>query len=227
MSERHVTLSDGYTGALRGRCTGERLGSGDARITKISVGDMDNNAYLIESLPDGHSVLVDAADDAPALVEWLREEGTTPEAVVTTHWHPDHWKGLEEVRSELGPVTYASAGDSGDIGVATDRTLADGDTLRVGALELEVIGLRGHTDDGLALLLRTSGGTHLFSGDSLFPGGPGKTTSPEDFTRLMDDLEARVVGRLDDDVVVHPGHGDDTTLGAERPHLGEWRARGW
>ena len=114
-----------------------------------------------------------------------------------------------------------------DLEPGRDRTLADGDTLRVGALELEVIGLRGHTDDGLALLLRTSGGTHLFSGDSLFPGGPGKTTSPEDFTRLMDDLEARVFGRLDDDVVVHPGHGDDTTLGAERPHLGEWRARGW
>ena len=97
----------------------------------------------------------------------------------------------------------------------------------MGDLRLEVIGLRGHTPDGIALLLRTDAGTHLFSGDSLFPGGPGKTGSPEDFTTLMDDLESRVFDVLDDDVVVHPGHGDDTTIGAERPHLAEWRDRGW
>jgi glyoxylase-like metal-dependent hydrolase (beta-lactamase superfamily II) len=69
--------------------------------------------------------------------------------------------------------------------------------------------------------------THLFTGDSLFPGGPGRTTSPQDFAGLMDDLEAKVFGRFDDATVVHPGHGDDTTLGAERPQLAEWRARGW
>ena len=98
----------------------------------------------------------------------------------------------------------------------------------LGDNQLEVIALRGHTPGSIALLYREpSGAAHLFTGDSLFPGGPGKTNSPEDFTSLMDDLERRVFGVLPDDTWVYPGHGDDTTLGAERPHLAEWRARGW
>jgi glyoxylase-like metal-dependent hydrolase (beta-lactamase superfamily II) len=223
----HVTLTEGYTGKLDGRLTGERFGVGPARVTKISVGGMDNNVYVIESVATGDVLLVDAADDAPQLVAHLREQAPGVTEVVTTHLHPDHWVGLAETVDALGLTTIASPGDAGGIDVPTDRTVSHGDELTVGDLRLEVIGLRGHTPDGIALLLRTDAGTHLFPGDSLFPGGPGKTRSEEDFTRLMDDLESRVFDRLDDDVVVHPGHGDDTTLGAERPHLTEWRERGW
>jgi glyoxylase-like metal-dependent hydrolase (beta-lactamase superfamily II) len=72
-----------------------------------------------------------------------------------------------------------------------------------------------------------TGAPHLWTGDSLFPGGPGKTAGAKNFTSLMDDLEAKVFGRLPDETWVYPGHGNDTTLGTERPHLGEWRERGW
>ena len=222
-----ITLSEGYTGHLGGRLTGERWTVGPARLTKISVGEMDNNVYLVESVATGDVLLIDAANDAPQLISYLRENAPELKEVLTTHLHADHWIGLAETVRELGLATIASPGDAGAIDIPTDRHVSHGDHLTVGDLRLEVIGLRGHTPDGIALLLRTDAGSHLISGDSLFPGGPGKTGSPEDFNQLMDDLETRVFGILDDDVVVHPGHGDDTTVGAERPNLTEWRARGW
>jgi glyoxylase-like metal-dependent hydrolase (beta-lactamase superfamily II) len=199
----HITLSEGYSGRLGGRLTGERWTDGPARLSKISVGEMDNNVYVIESTATDGVLLVDAANDAPQLIEHLRDRAPGVKTVLTTHLHADHWIGLAETVRALGLTTIASPGDAGGIG------------------------LRGHTPDGIALLLRTDAGTHLFSGDSLFPGGPGKTGSEEDFATLMDDLESRVFAALDDDVVVHPGHGDDTTIGAERPNLGQWRERGW
>jgi glyoxylase-like metal-dependent hydrolase (beta-lactamase superfamily II) len=103
----------------------------------------------------------------------------------------------------------------------------DGDHIELGTESLEVIGLVGHTPGSITLAYAGSGTTHLFTGDSLFPGGPGKTNDPEDFTSLMNDLESKIFGRFDDDSVIHPGHGDDTALGAERPHLAAWRKRGW
>jgi len=112
--------------------------------------------------------------------------------------------------------------------VPTPEGVWDGDTVAFGDEHLDVVGLVGHTPGSIVLAYRgPEGPTHLFTGDSLFPGGPGKTWSPEDFTSLMDDLEAKVFAVYDDETVVHPGHGDGTTLGAERPHLAEWRARGW
>src|SRR5690606_28927297 len=127
-------------------------------------------------------------------------------------------------------TTLAGAADADALPVAVDRRVEDGDTVRVGDLLLDVVGLRGHTPGSVALALTVGGDvprTVLFTGDSLFPGGPGRTTSPEAFTSLMDDLQARVFDVYDDDALVLPGHGDNTTLGAERPQLGEWRARGW
>ena len=103
----------------------------------------------------------------------------------------------------------------------------DGDQIELGAERLEVIGLVGHTPGSITLCYVSAGRTHLFTGDSLFPGGPGRTTTPEDFASLMNDLESKIFDRFGDDTVVHPGHGDDTTLGTERPHLGEWWKRGW
>ena len=102
-----------------------------------------------------------------------------------------------------------------------------GDTVRAGDVELTVIHLRGHTPGSIALRYDAAAEPHLFTGDSLFPGGPGKTTSAADFTSLMNDLEQRVFDQLPDPTWVYPGHGNDTTLGAERPHIPEWRARGW
>ncbi|SEQ57810.1 MBL fold metallo-hydrolase [Microlunatus flavus] len=196
-------------------------------LTKVSVGPMDNNAYVLEGA--GGVVLVDAADDATTLVGVLGDRSL--DTVVTTHRHRDHWQALG-VLDRTGARLVAGTPDADAIateaGVHHPDGVWDGDTVPLGSEHLDVIGLVGHTPGSVVLAYRgTEGPTHLFTGDSLFPGGPGKTGSPEDFTSLMDDLEAKVFAVFDDDTVVHPGHGDDTTLGAERPHLAEWRERGW
>jgi glyoxylase-like metal-dependent hydrolase (beta-lactamase superfamily II) len=188
---------------------------------------MDNNAYLLRT--EGASLLIDAAADAERL---LAVTGSTVDMVVTTHRHGDHWQALSAVADATGadllcgrPDVHAIATGAWVEGLVG---LWDGDRVGVGDETLEVIGLVGHTPGSIALAYRAPEGVaHLFTGDSLFPGGPGKTAGPADFASLMDDLEAKVFDRFDDRTVVHPGHGDGTTLGAERPHLAEWRARGW
>lgn len=201
----------------------------DITITKLSVGPMDNNAYLLVCKHTGDAVLVDAANDADRILD-LIGAGEQPRvrSIVTTHRHDDHWQALAAVAEKTGADTYAGAPDAGAIPVPTTVGLDHGDTVALGDCTLEVIALRGHTPGSVALLYRDpEGSPHLFTGDSLFPGGPGKTWSAPDFESLVTDLEDRVFGTLPDDTVVYPGHGDDTTLGAERPHLPEWRARGW
>lgn len=194
-------------------------------ITKVSVGPMDNNAYLLRCRSTGDQVLIDAANEAPRLLELIGDGGLS--AVVTTHRHQDHWMALQEVVAATGAESVAHAADAPALPIPC-RTVADGDTIAVGDCTLEVIHLVGHTPGSIALLYRDPAGfPHLFTGDSLFPGGPGKTTNPKDFNSLMDDLEAKIFGRLPDDTWFYPGHGRDSTLGAERPSIPEWRARGW
>ena len=195
-------------------------------ISKVSVGPMDNNAYLLECRETGERALVDAADDAATLLGLLGDGRL--EQAVTTHRHRDHWQALGEVVRATGARTAAGRDDAEAIPGTTDTELSDGDRVRVGQVELEVVTLVGHTPGSVALLYRDPAGVpHLFTGDSLFPGGPGRTTNPEDFTSLMDDLEAKVFGRLPDTTWFYPGHGKDSTLGDERPHLTAWRDRGW
>jgi len=195
-------------------------------LTKVSVGPMDNNAYLISDAQN--LVLVDAANDANRLLGLVGPTG--PDVVVTTHRHDDHLQALPELAGR-GLRLVAGAPDAAAIAAAAEVAepdgVWDGDRVTAGALELEIIGLVGHTPGSVACVLRTPSGTHLFTGDSLFPGGPGRTTSADAFASLMDDLQVKIFDRFDDDTVVHPGHGDSTTLGLERPHLAEWRARGW
>ncbi len=199
----------------------------DLIITKASVGPMDNNAYLLQCQTSDELVLIDAANEPDVLLGLL---GGQPLAhVITTHQHRDHWSGLAAVVASTGAETIAGADDVGGIPVQTTRAVGDGDTIAVGNCVLEVIHLVGHTPGSIALLYDDPDGTpHLWTGDSLFPGGVGNTHGdPDDFASLMHDVETKVFDRLPDETWVYPGHGDDTTLGAERPHLGEWRARGW
>ncbi|MDQ1740380.1 MAG: hypothetical protein QOE53_2032 [Pseudonocardiales bacterium] len=197
-------------------------------ITKLAVGPMSNNAYLLRCRASGQAMLIDAANEADRLIELTRFGGSAAETVLTTHRHPDHWQALAAVVAQTGARTMAGVDDAAGIPVPTDRRLEHGDSVHVGDAELTVITLRGHTPGSVALHYRDPDGTgHLFTGDSLFPGGPGRTTSPQDFSSLMDDLEQRVFDVYDDEVWFYPGHGDDSTLGAERPQLADWRARGW
>jgi glyoxylase-like metal-dependent hydrolase (beta-lactamase superfamily II) len=197
-------------------------------MTKISVGPMDNNAYLLQAAGGG-TVLVDAANDSKRLLKIIGDEPL--HTIVTTHRHGDHWQGLAALAKTTGARLIAGRPDVEAIaqgaGVGELIGVWDGDQVELGEESLAVIGLVGHTPGSITLVYTGDGPAHLFTGDSLFPGGPGRTRSPEDFTSLMDDLEAKIFGRFDDDAVVHPGHGDDTTLGIERPHLAEWRERGW
>jgi len=155
--------------------------------------------------------------------------GDTPVVkIVTTHQHGDHWQALAEVKEATGAVTVAHPLDAPGIPVPTDELVEDGDTIEFGDTRLHVTHLVGHTPGSIALTYNAAGPQpHLFTGDCLFPGGPGRTTTPETFNSLMTGLEERVFGRLPDATWIYPGHGNDTTLGAERPHLEEWRARGW
>ncbi|QFG68752.1 MBL fold metallo-hydrolase [Ornithinimicrobium pratense] len=205
---------------------------GPARVRKISVSDMDNNVYLITCTTTGERLLVDAADDADRILELLREDDGTTELgqVLTTHSHWDHHRALAQVVQATGARTLAGVADADDLPVPVDVRLGDGGLLRVGNMVLDIISLRGHTPGSVALALSTAAdqeSTLLFTGDSLFPGGPGKTQTPEDFSTLMGDLEERVFAVYADHAVVLPGHGDNTTLGAERGQLPQWRARGW
>jgi glyoxylase-like metal-dependent hydrolase (beta-lactamase superfamily II) len=188
---------------------------------------MANNAYLLRDPATGQALLVDAAAEPDTLRDLVA--GADVRTVVTTHGHWDHHRALPDVVAATGARTVAHAADAADLPVPVDRTVAHGDTVEVGGQVLEVVHLRGHTPGSIALVWRgpEGAGTHVFTGDSLFPGGVGKTWSPEDFTSLLADVEERLFGALPDDTWVYPGHGKDTTLGAERPSLPEWRARGW
>ena len=213
-----------YTGKIEVGGPADRREIGDLALTKVAVGPMNNNAYLLTCA--GEQVLIDAANEAGTLLELIGDAGLA--RVITTHQHADHSQALAEVVAATGAETVAGDGDADGLPVSVITRVNDGARIRVGTAELEVIHLAGHTPGSIALLYDDPDGiAHLFSGDSLFPGGPGRTTGPEEFTSLMNDLEAKVFDRFPDDTWVYPGHGSDTTLGAERPHLLEWRDRGW
>lgn len=202
---------------------------GRVQIRKASVSAQDNNAYLFTDVASSRSLLIDAADDEARLRALVAEASAAVGAILTTHQHWDHHRGLPDLVEHTGASTLAGAEDADALPVPVDRRLRHGDTVTVGGQVLNVIGLRGHTPGSVALAWRdvSTGVVHLFTGDSLFPGGVGRTTSPEDFNSLFTDVRTRLFDVFDDAAVVHPGHGDSTTLGAQRPHLPQWRERGW
>jgi len=196
-------------------------------ITKVAVGPMDNNAYLLRCRRTDEQVLIDAANDAHTLLNLIGDGGLA--RVITTHRHQDHWQALAEVVARTSATTVAGRYDAEGIPVPTDELVDDDATIPVGRCTLKVIHLVGHTPGSIALLYDDpAGAPHLFTGDSLFPGGVGNTQGDaKRFTSLINDVEAKLFNQLPDETWVYPGHGADTTLGDERPHLPEWRARGW
>ncbi|SPM36962.1 Glyoxylase or a related metal-dependent hydrolase, beta-lactamase superfamily II [Mycobacterium rhizamassiliense] len=224
-----TAVDETYTGHVDPGTAARRTLPG-VTILKTSVGPMDNNAYLVTCSATGETLLIDAANDAEALIDLVAQHAPKVSLIVTSHQHFDHWQALEAVAKATGAPTAAHEIDAEPLPVKPDRLLAHGDTVKIGELTFDVIHLRGHTPGSVALALNgpaTGGVTQLFTGDCLFPGGVGKTWQPGDFTQLIDDVTSRVFEVFADSTVIYPGHGDDTSLGAERPHIAEWRERGW
>lgn len=235
-------MAEPYTGDVRVGGPSDTRVLDELEIRKVAVGPMDNAAYLLTCRRAGAQLLVDAAADADRLLTLVGEARSSArlDVVVTTHRHRDHVGALAGVVAVTGARALAGADDADDVaattGVAVGR-LHDGDVVTFGHVTLEVVALRGHTPGSIALVYREPGHArvagarpgraHVWTGDSLFPGGVGRTAGPDDFTRLYDDVVGRLFDRLDDDTWIYPGHGADTTLGRERPDLGRWRERGW
>jgi glyoxylase-like metal-dependent hydrolase (beta-lactamase superfamily II) len=190
------------------------------RIGRLVVGPLDNNVFIVAD-PTGRAVIIDAADEAERILEFV--SGLTVTAVLATHGHADHLQALEAVTTRLGVPVRLHA-DDGPLARITDAVpIGDGEMIEVGDLHLETIHTPGHTPGSTCFRL----GSHLFSGDTLFPGGPGATRFPgSDFDQIMASLETRLF-ILPDATNVYPGHGAFTTIGAERASIPEWRARRW
>ena len=197
----------------------------ELHLHQISVSEMDNNCYLLTAGDQG--LLVDAADNAPAILDMAREAGVDITAVLTTHRHWDHVRALGEVLQATNAKHYASFIDSPAIPEDVDVELREGDSIDFAGMKLPIIILRGHTPGGVALVATVDGVTNLFVGDSVFPGGLGRTTSEGDFVRLYKDVTKRLFEEFPDNAIIRPGHGKPTTLGEERPKLGDWWERRW
>jgi glyoxylase-like metal-dependent hydrolase (beta-lactamase superfamily II) len=216
-----------YTGHVdRAGAPARRL-LADIEILKASVGEMDNNAYLLTCRHTGQRLLIDAAADPDRLLAILGPGRL--DTIVTTHRHADHWQALAVVSQRTGAAVLAHVLDAPALPVPVDAALEDGDVLRLGVSTLQVVHLGGHTPGSIALVYDDpSGRAHLFTGDGLFPGGVGGTWGDRNaFEALFANVRDKLFESFADDAWVYPGHGDDTTLGNERPHLGEWAARGW
>jgi glyoxylase-like metal-dependent hydrolase (beta-lactamase superfamily II) len=190
-------------------------------IRKLSVGPTDNNVYVLIDPTTRESVLVDASDELERLVAALAD--TKPRAIWLTHGDGDHIRVLDPLRDALKLPVSMHPADAGALKRPPDALLNDGDVLPVGRLEFRVLHTPGHTAGGVCF--HTDG--HLIAGDTLFPGGPGNTRRPGgDFEQIIRMIRQKLFV-LPDETRVYPGHGRDTTIGAERPQLDEWIARGW
>jgi glyoxylase-like metal-dependent hydrolase (beta-lactamase superfamily II) len=193
-----------------------------AEIHKLVVGPMDNNVFVLRCTETGEAVLLDAANEHEKLLELCKRLDVR--RVLETHGHWDHIQAVPAVR-DAGYQVGVTADDSSML-PSYDFVLEDDSVIEVGRLRLRTIATPGHTSGSMCF--RLEGSPVLFSGDTLFPGGPGATGFPGgDFDRIIRSIDERLFSTLPAGTIVLPGHGDDTTIGAEQPHLQEWVDRGW
>lgn len=219
------TTGQSYTGQVQVNGDWQDQVDGPLLIRKFAVSDMANNVYVLACRDSGSALLVDVADNTARIGEAIA--GFSVIAAVQTHGHWDHVRAWDGVRDGLGIEVWGHDADAALFPRRVDRELTDGEQIAVGNIEVTALHVPGHTEGSMLYLVAGASRLHLIAGDTLFPGGPGKTKTSQDHQAIMDGLETTVFGRLPDDTWVYPGHGDDTTLGAERPHLAAWRARGW
>src|ERR1700688_4916107 len=191
-------------------------------VHKVVVGPMDNNVYVIRRKGTGDDVLIDAANEQELLLQMCRDLGVRQ--VIESHGHWDHIQAVPAVR-EAGFEVSVTAEDA-EMLPSYHLLLEDDTVIAVGDLRLRTIATPGHTRGSMCFWVE--GTQLLFSGDTLFPGGPGATKFPGgDFPTIIKSIEDRLFSRFGPDTVVLPGHGTDTSIGAEQPHLQEWVDRGW
>ncbi|MFH1329973.1 MAG: MBL fold metallo-hydrolase [Actinomycetota bacterium] len=195
-------------------------GESDLLVRSLVAGPLENNVYLAACPETRRAVLIDPADDAEKILE--AAAGLAVEAILLTHGHHDHLGAAVEVSRALALPLRLHPADAALAGLSRTLPLAEGEQIHCGNVTLEVRHTPGHTLGSVCL----RSGSTLFSGDTLFPGGPGATDSPVAFGRVMASLR-RQLFTLPDDTAVLPGHGPATTIGAERPSLDEWERRGW
>jgi len=193
-----------------------------AEVHQIVVGPMDNNVYILRCRRTGDAMLVDAANEHEALLEICRDLGVRQ--VVETHGHWDHIQAVPAVR-EAGISVAVTSADAGML-PSYDEILEDDEQLSVGDLRIMTLATPGHTPGSICFTVE--GTNLLFTGDTLFPGGPGNTSfEGGDFDKIIESIDRRIFARFDPGTLVLPGHGDATTVGNEAPHLQEWVDRGW
>ena len=192
-----------------------------AEIHKVVVGPYENNVFVLRCTQTGDAVLIDAANEHDLLLELC--QGLGVRQVIETHGHWDHIQAVPQLR-DAGYSVHVTAEDAGML-PSYDELLEDESVIEVGRLRLHTIHNPGHTPGSMSF--RLEGSPILFSGDTLFPGGPGNTkTDLGDFDLIIEQIDRKLF-TLPPETLVLPGHGDDTTIGAERPHLQEWIDRGW
>lgn len=204
--------------------------SGPIEVRKLCVGPLENNVYVLSDEASGQAVLIDAADEPERILGELG--GREVVAVLTTHGHADHWQALGMVAAATGARTWLHPDDAAVVAHPYDEPAVDGAVITAGGIRLHVLHTPGHTPGSVCALLDApaedgSVSCWLFSGDTLFPGGPGATRDPRSsFPEIIASLRSQLF-TLPDATRVCPGHGDDTTIGWERGHVDAWEARGW
>ena len=190
---------------------------------KLALGSHDNNVYVVVCTRTRESVVIDASHDAARIAE--ATAGTRVQAILLTHGDPDHIDALQDLRTRLAVPVAIHPEDAQRLPAPPDRELADGETIRVGDGVLRVIHTPGHTLGSVCFY--SAEDATLIAGDTLFPGGPGATRGdPERFAQIIASIREKLFA-LPGETAVRPGHGADTTIGAEKPHLQEWIDRGW